>query len=127
MNPGNGLGRPASCQARLRPLKEFRENVNISVSVVLLMDISSGKYILEFCSERCVACKTVEAIMNKLMKDYDDITLVKIDVRKNRDIARKFGVIALPVLVFIKDGVEVDRIKGARTEKELREFIERNR
>ena len=91
------------------------------------MDISSGKYILEFCSERCVACKTVEAIMNKLMKDYDDITLVKIDVRKNRDIARKFGVIALPVLVFIKDGVEVDRIKGARTEKELREFIERNR
>ncbi len=91
------------------------------------MDLSSGKYILEFCSERCVACKTVEAIMNKLIKEYHDIKLVKIDVRKNRNLAKKFGVIALPVLVFIKDGVEVDRIKGARTEKELREFIERNR
>jgi len=91
------------------------------------MDLSDGKYILEFYSERCAACKAVESIMNKLMKDYSDVKLVKIEVRKNRDLAKKFGVIALPVLVFIKNGVEIDRIKGARTEKELREFIERNR
>jgi thioredoxin 1 len=91
------------------------------------MDLSKGKYILEFYSERCVACKTVESIMDRLMKEYGDIKLVRIDVRRNRDIAKKFGVIALPVLIFIKDGVEVDRIKGAKTEKELRDFIERNR
>ncbi len=91
------------------------------------MDLSRGKYILDFYSERCATCKAVESIMNKLMKEYGDVKLVKIDVRKNRALAKKFGVIALPVLVFIKDGVEIDRIKGARTEKELREFIERNR
>jgi len=85
------------------------------------------KVILEFCSERCVACRTVDTLIRDVLKDYDDVELVKVDVRKNRELAKKFGVIALPVLVFLKDGVEVDRLKGAKTKEELREFVERNR
>ncbi len=91
------------------------------------MNIPNGKVILEFYSERCASCKTFGAIMDKLIEEYEDIKLIKVDVRKDRDLAKKFGVIALPVAVFLRDGVEVDRIKGAKTEKELREFIERNR
>ncbi len=90
------------------------------------MDISKGKFVLEFYSERCVACKVVGEIVEKLIKEYGDVKLVKIDVRKNRDLAKEFGVISLPVLVFVRDGAEVDRIKGLKTEKEIREFIERN-
>ena len=91
------------------------------------MEVPKGNVILEFCSERCVACKTVDAIVKDLLKDYDDVELIKVDVRKNRDLAKSYGVIALPVLVFLKDGREVDRLKGAKTKEELREFIERNR
>ncbi len=90
------------------------------------MDFSEGKFILEFYSERCAACKVVGEIVEKLIERHGDVRLVKIDVLKNRDLAKKFGVISLPVLVFVKDGVEVDRIKGLKTEREIEEFIERN-
>jgi thioredoxin 1 len=86
----------------------------------------NDKAVVEFYSERCVACRTVMAILDELSKEYPDIAILKIDVTKNREIAKKFGVIALPVLIFFKNGVEVDRIKGAKTRNELKEFLERN-
>ncbi len=91
------------------------------------MDIPRGKVVLEFYSERCVTCRTFGRIVENVIKDYGDVRLIKVDVRKNRDLAKRFGVIALPVAVFLKDGKEVDRIKGAKTEKEVKDFIERNR
>ncbi len=50
----------------------------------------------------------------------------RVNVRDKRDVARRFGVIAIPVLVFIRDGVEVGRIKRPGTEREIREFMERH-
>jgi len=87
----------------------------------------TNKVVIDFFSKRCLACKNVNMIIEKLEKEYDDITFLKVDVHEKRDLAKRFGVIALPVLVFLKDGREVERLKGARSEKEIREFIERNR
>lgn len=37
----------------------------------------------------------------------------EVDVDKAQDIARKFGISAMPTFVFLRDGVKVDQVRGA--------------
>ena len=46
------------------------------------------------------------------MKDFGDVKFIKVNVFE-REFARSFNVIALPVIVALKDGVEIGRLKGA--------------
>ena len=41
------------------------------------------------------------------------LKIVKVDVDANPNLARRFGVMSIPLLVVIRDGTEVDRVVGA--------------
>ncbi len=82
-----------------------------------------GKIVLEFYSPRCKSCHDVGRILEEVIKDFADVKLVKINVMENRDFARSYGVIALPVLIAMKDGVEVGRLKGAKCKSEIVKFL----
>jgi thioredoxin-like negative regulator of GroEL len=45
-------------------------------------------------------------------------------VFENRELAKKYGVIALPVLVMLENGREVGRLKGLKSKKEIKAFLE---
>jgi len=84
------------------------------------------KRIIEFYSENCHLCKVVEKLLEEVVKDFPEVEVVKVNVRRERELAKRYGVIAVPVLVFLKDGVEVDRIKRPESKEEIRRFVERN-
>ena len=52
-----------------------------------------------------------------------DINFVKIDVDKNSDIAREYGVMTIPTVILFKDGKEVKRNIGFMSNDELTEFL----
>lgn len=87
------------------------------------MEVPKGKVVLEFYSPRCRSCEIVEEILKDVLRKFEDVKLVKVNVLERRDFARKFGVIALPVLVALKDGIEVGRLKGARNKSEIETFL----
>ena len=91
--------------------------------IKIIMEIPEGKVIIEFFSPRCKSCKIVEKILEDVLKEFDDVELIKVNVLEKRDFARKFGVIALPVVVAMKDGIEVGRLKGAKTKSEIESFL----
>jgi len=78
--------------------------------------------VIEFYSPRCKSCKIVEKYLEEALKNYN-VKLMKVNVLENRDFARKFKVIALPVIVALKDGVEVGRLKGVRRRDEIESFL----
>ena len=87
------------------------------------MEIPNGKVLIEFYSPRCKSCQDVQRILEDILKDFGDVKFIKVNVFENRVFAKSFNVIALPVIVALKDGVEIGRLKGAKSRSEMLEFL----
>ncbi|KKK46236.1 hypothetical protein LCGC14_1170210 [marine sediment metagenome] len=99
--------------------------------------LNEGKVILDVYTEWCGPCKFVSPILEKL-KEEGLIKLLKEDLDKNRPLGERFGITAIPTLLFFKNGellnhpIEVQGqllvrnglMVGAAGEPVLREIIE---
>lgn len=65
----------------------------------------------------CGPCKNMKPVIAELQAAGWDIT--KIDVDEQPILARQRGVMAMPTFIFLKDGLVVKRITGARTKAAL--------
>jgi len=68
--------------------------------------------IIDFWSEHCGPCKMLSPVLDEVAKEIGAAALVaKVDVMAERDLAAKFGIRAVPTLIFMKDG----QIKETKT------------
>jgi thioredoxin 1 len=62
--------------------------------------------VLKFSATWCGPCR----VLAQTLKDVEGIT--NIDIDKDMETARKYGIRSVPTLVFLKDGKEVHRQSG---------------
>ena len=84
-----------------------------------------GTVVVDFFATWCGPCKMLSPIIEELGESLDDITFIKIDVDKHEDLARRFGVMSIPTLVFFKDGKEVKKHIGFIPKNDLKGTIEK--
>ena len=72
-------------------------------------------------AKSCVPCKMMAPILEKMKKGYDGkAAIVFIDVWKNREQAKRFGIQYIPTQIFFNsDGKEVYRHVGFMGEKDI--------
>lgn len=68
----------------------------------------------------------MEPALHAMSSKYSDVDFVKIDVDELNDVAKEFGVQAMPTFVLLKQGKEVARVVGAQS-AELEKKIENHR
>jgi thioredoxin 1 len=77
--------------------------------------------LLDFYADWCGPCQTLLPTIHKLAEEFDgDVTIKKVNVDTNKELAASFGVRSIPTLVYISDGKEVGRQNGLVSEKHLR-------
>lgn len=87
---------------------------------------SKGVVIIDFWAEWCAPCRALSPILDDLAKKYQGkVTVGKVNVDQEADLAAQFGVLNIPTLVFFKAGQEVDRAVGVRPKAELDEKIQK--
>lgn len=68
----------------------------------------------------CAPCRAIAPIVEQLAKDYSGkVVFGKLNVDENPETAQKFGVQAIPTLLIMKNGNEVDRIVGLLPKNQL--------
>ena len=85
---------------------------------------AEGLVLVDISAAWCSPCKALEAVLEKLGKENEDIDIVKIDVDKNPISVGKLDARNVPCLVFFKSGHEVKRVVGARSKADLQSIID---
>lgn len=69
--------------------------------------------VVDFTATWCGPCKQVSPMMDQLATDYDGRAKVtKVDVDKNKGIAKQYGIRSIPAVLVFKSGELVETLVG---------------
>ena len=69
--------------------------------------------VVDFYADWCGPCRMMAPVLERLAVEYaGKVTVGKLDVDVNQDIAIRYGVMAMPTLGLFRDGKLVDRLVG---------------
>lgn len=83
-------------------------------------NLISKKVLVDFYANWCGPCKMLGPILDTISNDID---VIKVDIDKYPELARKYGVMSIPTIILFSSGNEVKRNIGFLNEKNLKEFI----
>jgi thioredoxin 1 len=87
----------------------------------------NGAILVDFFAEWCGPCKMVAPILEELSTEMEGkARIYKVDIDKSEDIARKYGIQAVPTLMIFKNGVPVDKIVGFQPKQQLKARLEQH-
>ena len=78
-------------------IKEIKENE--FESVVLK---SQEKVLVDFYANWCGPCKMLRPILDSVANEKSDAKIVSIDVDDAEELARQYGIISIPCLIYFK-------------------------
>lgn len=83
--------------------------------------------VLDFWAPWCSPCRAMSPSIELLMKEYNTensgVEIKKVNVDEDSELSVKFGIRSIPTLVFVSDGMEVDRLAGAVKKEKIVEKI----
>ena len=84
--------------------------------------------LVDFWAEWCGPCKMIAPVLEELAGEYpEQISITKLNVDENPDIAMRYSVMSIPTLLVLQDGDVKKKIVGAKGKgallQELDEFL----
>jgi len=86
---------------------------------------SSQLVLVDFWAAWCGPCRMIAPVVEELADEYaGKVTIGKLNVDEQGEIAQKYGVMSIPTLLLIKNGKIADTIVGFRGKSDLVKAIE---
>jgi thioredoxin 1 len=103
--------------------------VNLSTNTFDETVVGADKpVIVDFWAEWCGPCKQIAPILEEIASEHgQNVTVAKLNVDDNPDLAMKYNVMSIPTLLVFSDGEVSKRLIGAKSKgallQELDEFL----
>jgi len=84
---------------------------------------ASKTVLLDFWAPWCGPCRMVSPVIDEIAAERTDITVGKVNVDEQPELASSFGVMSIPTLVVMKDGKVVNQSIGAAGKAQILEML----
>jgi thioredoxin 1 len=84
---------------------------------------TQGITVVDFWAEWCMPCKRLMPILEAVAEQNKDVSIVKINVDENPDLASTFNIRTIPTLILFKEGKPIATKNGGLPAIELNEWI----
>ena len=85
---------------------------------------SGGKVLVDFFADWCGPCKTLAPFLDELNEEFSDqVTILKVDTDKHKDLASEYNVHSLPTLILFEGGKKKDQMIGLNPKQKIKEFL----
>ena len=88
-------------------------------------ETKEGLVLVDFWATWCGPCRMQAPILEKLSEELseDELKILKMDVDENPEIARAFGIMSIPTLLFKKDEQVVKQVAGVHTAAQIKAIV----
>ena len=98
--------------------------INITQSNFDAIVLNSDKTVLlDFWAPWCGPCRMVAPILEQIATERDDVVIGKVNVDEEMEIAREYGIVSIPTLIVVKNGMEVDKAIGYRPKADILDLL----
>lgn len=101
------------------------ENIKNLTNKNFKNQVKSGLVLVDFWAPWCGPCKMMAPILNDIAEtESDKISIAKVNVDLQQQLAQKFKIRSIPTTVIFKNGKEVKRFAGVKTKKYILKEVE---
>ena len=100
-------------------LKEVTDN-NFAAEVLE----SPQPVLVDFWAPWCGPCRIIAPHLEELDSEREDLTVVKLNVDENPQVAAKYGIMSIPTLILFKNGEVAKQVVGALPKARLQQELE---
>lgn len=86
-------------------------------------ETKKGLTVVDFFATWCGPCRMMGQILEEVEETNPEIKIVKIDVDENPNLARKFGIMSIPTIIVMKDGVMAGKHVGLMQADDFVKFV----
>ena len=82
-------------------------------------EIKDKKILVDFYADWCGPCR----MQSEVLKDFNDIDVLKVNVDKHGNVAQVYGVMSIPTLILLENGQVIKSHTGFMNVSELKNFV----